>query len=200
LTPPEPQGAMAPKLILTGFMATGKSAVGRAVAARLGWRLRDSDAELVARAGKPIPAIFAEHGEAHFRALEREVIAALADDPARCPQCGQPRPAIISTGGGALVDEANCAALKRAGVVVCLAATPEAIAERVTRSKTPRPKLMESGKPVLERVRELMDERATAYARADIVIDTTELTTEQAADRVLETFRERAGTKCAASA
>ena len=122
---------MAPKLILTGFMATGKSAVGRAAAARLGWRLVDSDAELVARAGKPIPAIFAEHGEAQFRALEREVIAALADDPALCPQCGEPRPAVISTGGGALVDERNYLALKRAGVIICLIARPEVIAARV---------------------------------------------------------------------
>ena len=77
MTPEGPSSTMAPKLILTGFMASGKSAVGRATAARLGWRLVDSDAELAARAGKPIPAIFAEHGEAHFRALEREVIAAI---------------------------------------------------------------------------------------------------------------------------
>ena len=57
-------GDNARKLILTGFMATGKSAVGRATAARLGWRLVDSDDEIVARAGKPIARIFAEHGEA----------------------------------------------------------------------------------------------------------------------------------------
>jgi len=139
---------MAPKLILTGFMATGKSAIGRAAAARLGWRLVDSDAELVARAGKPIPAIFAEHGEAQFRALEREVIAALADDPALCPQCGEPRPAVISTGGGALVDERNYLALKRAGVIICLSARPEVIAARVRRSPHKRPKLTEGGRPL----------------------------------------------------
>lgn len=195
---------MAPKLILTGFMASGKSAVGRAVAARLGWRLLDSDAELIARAGKPIPAIFAEHGEAHFRALEREVIAALAGDPARCPQCGKPRPAVISTGGGALVDERNHAALKRAGVIVCLTARPEVIAARVRRSRERRPKLLEGGKPLKERIAELMEERRAAYARADFTVDTSDLTVAEAAERVLQIFAAQGGAakahRCAVSA
>lgn len=186
---------MAPKLILTGFMATGKSAVGRAVAARLGWRLVDSDAELVARAGKPIPAIFAEHGEAQFRALEREVIAALADDPARCPQCGEPRPAVISTGGGALVDEGNYRALKRAGVIVCLSARPEVIAARVRRSPHKRPKLLEGGKPLETRIAELMEERRAAYARAAFTVDTSDLSVAQSAERVLEVFGRHGGSQ-----
>jgi len=190
LTPPGPS-TMAPKLILTGFMATGKSAVGRAVAARLGWRLADSDAELVARAGKPIPAIFAEHGEAQFRALEREVIVALADDPARCPQCGEPRPAVISTGGGALVDERNYLALKRVGVIVCLSARPEVIAARVRRSPHKRPKLLEGDKPLEARIAELMEERRIAYARADFTVDTSDLSVAQSAERVLEIFGQR---------
>jgi len=139
---------MAPKLILTGFMASGKSAVGRAVAARLGWRLVDSDAEISARAGKSIPVIFAERGEAYFRTLERETIAALAGDPARCPQCGEPRPAVISTGGGALIDERNYAALSSAGVIICLSARPEVIAARVRRAPHKRPKLLVGGKPL----------------------------------------------------
>ncbi|HEY2523569.1 MAG TPA: shikimate kinase [Candidatus Binataceae bacterium] len=184
---------MAPKLILTGFMATGKSAVGRAVAARLGWPLRDSDAELVARAGKPIPAIFAEHGEAYFRALEREVIAALADDPARCAQCGQPRPAVISTGGGALVDERNCLALKRAGVIVCLTARIEVIAARVRRAPHKRPKLLEGGKPLRARIDELLEERRAAYARADYTVDTSDLSVAESAERVLEIFSRHGG-------
>jgi shikimate kinase len=179
---------MAPKLILTGFMASGKSAVGRAIAARLGWRLVDSDAEISARAGKSIPAIFAEDGEAHFRSLERETIAALAEDPTRCPQCGEPRPAVISTGGGALMDERNYAALKRAGVIVCLRARPEVIAARVRRAPHKRPKLLEGGKPLEERIAELMEERRAAYARADFTVDTSDLTVAESAERVLEVF------------
>ncbi len=87
-----------------------------------------------------------------------------------------------------LVDRANCDALKRVGVVVCLTARPEIIAARVDRSKVLRPKLKQGGKATLVRVRELMDERREAYARADLQIDSSELTVEQAAELVLEGF------------
>ena len=76
---------MAPKLILTGFMATGKSAVARAVAYRLGWRLIDCDQRNRRAAGKTIAEIFRDAGEAHFRTLEREVIAAIAADRRAVP-------------------------------------------------------------------------------------------------------------------
>ena len=196
---------MAPKLILTGFMAAGKSAVGRMVAHRLGLRLMDSDVELVTRAGKPIAEIFAHEGEAHFRALEREVIADLAANPNRCPRCGAARPMVIATGGGALVDERNYSALKRAGVIVCLAARPDVIAARVRRSREARPKLLEGGKPLEARIAELMERRREAYARADFTVDTSDLTVAGAAERVLEIFAAHGGAaagahRCAVSA
>jgi shikimate kinase len=193
---------MAPKLILTGFMASGKSAVGRAIAAQLRWRLVDSDAEISARAGKSIPAIFADHGEVYFRTLERETIMALADDRARCPQCGEPRPAVISTGGGALMDERNYAALKRAGVIICLSARPEVIVARVRRAPHKRPKLLEGGKPLEERIVELMEERRAAYARADFTVDTSDLTVAESAERVVDVFGRhgRSAHRCAPSA
>ncbi len=191
---------MTPKLILTGFMATGKSAVGRAVAARLGWRFLDSDAEIVTRAGRPIAAIFSADGEAEFRALERQVIATIAGERRHCPLCHGDYPAVVSTGGGVLIDEANAAALKRCGVVICLTAQPEVIAARVGRSPAKRPKLLEGGKPLLERVRELMSERGVAYARADVAIDTSNISIEDAADRVLAEFAARAYKRCVPSA
>jgi shikimate kinase len=179
---------MTPKLILTGFMATGKSSVGPLVARRLGWEFVDVDEVIVARAGKPIAQIFDDHGEAHFRRLERDAVAHLASDRRRCPNCHGPHPEVISTGGGVLVDESNCAALKRVGLIVCLTARPEVVAARVERSKAKRPKLLEGGKSTLARVRELMDERAGAYARADIHIDTSDLTVDQLTDRVIAAF------------
>ncbi|MGA6974313.1 MAG: shikimate kinase [Candidatus Binatus sp.] len=179
---------MTPKLILTGFMATGKSAAGPIVARRLGWEFADVDTLIVARAGKPIAQIFADHGEAHFRGLERAVIEFLTSDRRLCPNCHGPHPEVISTGGGALVDEANCVALKRVGVIVCLTARPEVITARVERSKTKRPMLTEGGKPTLERVKELMKERADAYARADVQIDASDLSIEQLADHVISAF------------
>src|SRR5271154_2111055 len=131
---------MAPRLILTGFMGTGKSSVAPILARRLGWPLFDSDNALVARAGKSIAEIFESEGEAKFRSLEREVIAQLARAFPRCPQSGNPLPAVIATGGGALVDDANFQALCRAGVIICLSARPDVIARRVARSRTRRPK------------------------------------------------------------
>ncbi|HWP34554.1 MAG TPA: shikimate kinase, partial [Thermodesulfobacteriota bacterium] len=96
---PAPAGR---NLVLVGLMGAGKSAVGRALAARLGRPFVDTDALVEARAGRPIPAIFAAGGEAAFRALEREVVAEVAS------RGGQ----VIATGGGAVVDPASRAALR----------------------------------------------------------------------------------------
>ncbi len=188
------------KLILTGFMATGKSAIGPIAARRLGWRFIDSDAIVIAAAGKPIAAIFAQDGEPHFRALERAALASIASDRHRCPQCHTPMPSVVSTGGGAIVDEANLAEMRRAGVIVCLTARPDVIALRVGRSVARRPKLMEGGKPLEARIRELMAERAPAYARADATVDTSDLPIEKAVDSVLDAFVARARLRCAPSA
>src|SRR5260370_25357758 len=105
---------MAPKVILTGFMATGKSVVSRALAKRLGWPLVDCDALLEQRAGEPISIIFSESGETHFRKLERDLIDEITADPRRCAQCGNPRPAVIATRGRAVGDAQNYAALAKA--------------------------------------------------------------------------------------
>jgi len=177
-------------------MATGKSSVGPLVARRLGWKFVDSDAVIVARAKKPVARIFADDGEVQFRKFEREVIAHLSGDRRRCPQCHGSYPEVISTGGGALVDDSNCAALQSAGVIICLIARPEIVAARIERSKTKRPKLTESGKSTLDRVKELMTERADAYARADVRIDTSDLTAEQVADLVVDAFSVRAARRC----
>lgn len=191
---------MTPKLILSGFMATGKSAVGNAVAKSLNWGVIDTDAEIIKLAGKPIAQIFADEGEARFRALECEVITTLARDNRLCPLCHGHYPAVISTGGGALVDDNNCNELKRAGVIVCLTARPEVIAARVQRMPAKRPKLLEGGKPLLERINELMALRAAAYARADVSIDTSTISIDEAADRVIEAFAKRAFKRCTPSA
>src|ERR1700691_2282983 len=169
-------------------MATGKSSVGPIVARRLSWEFVDVDTIVIARAGKPIAQIFSDHGEAHFRQLEREAVAHRTSDRRRCPLCHGPHPEVISTGGGVLVDEANCVALKRVGVIVCLTARPEVVAARVERSKAKRPKLTEGGKSTLDRVKELMAERAEAYARADLHVDSSDVTIDQLADHVISNF------------
>ena len=191
---------MAPKIILTGFMASGKSAVGRALAKRLGWRLIDCDARIAAQAGKPIPEIFRESGEAGFRMLEQQIIGDLAADRRRCPQCGEPRPAVIATGGGAIVDLRNFEMLGSVGVIVCLTARPEIIARRIGASAKSRPMLMEGGKPLKERIAELIEARREAYARAAITVDNSELVIEQTVEVILKALAEYRQRQCRASA
>jgi len=182
---------MAPKIILTGFMATGKSAVARALARRLGWRNIDCDAAIVARAGKSIPDIFRDSGEPHFRAIEREVIAAIADNRRQCPQCGHPMPAIVATGGGAMVDMRNVEALRRAGVIVCLTARPEVIARRLGRSVKARPMLAQGNKPLKARIAELLEARREAYARADVTIDTSHMSIDEVVETIIDALAAR---------
>ncbi len=181
---------MAPKLILTGFMATGKSAVARAIARRLGWRLIDCDAQIVARAGCSIAEIFWVQGEARFRTIERELIAEIAADRRRCPHCGNPLPAVVATGGGAILDEQNFAALSRCGIVVCLNARPEEIARRAGPHAATRPLLAAGGKPLNERIAELIEARREAYARAAVTVDTSDISIEEAADAAIAGWAE----------
>ena len=98
-------------IVLTGMPASGKSTVGKALAEGLNRRLIDTDAEIVARAGKSIPEIFAEDGEDAFRALEAQVIRDVANETTG---------AIIATGGGAILREENVRRLKRTGRIYFL--------------------------------------------------------------------------------
>src|SRR5690349_12571702 len=104
-------------IVITGFMGTGKTTVGRCVADNLKRRFVDTDDKIVESAGKPIPQIFADDGEAAFRHIERRICRFYA---------GQ-RWLVIATGGGMLVDESNLSVMIASGFVVCLNATPDAI-------------------------------------------------------------------------
>lgn len=166
-------------LILVGFMGTGKTVVGKAVARALGFAYVDTDDLIEQRAGKSIPRIFAEDGEPHFRDLETEVIRSLASLQRH----------VIATGGGCVQRDENWRAMRRAGMVVCLAARPEVIFER-TRHDSNRP-LLQAPDP-MGRIRELLDRRAPFYARADHTIDTSDLTVEQVVERLLALWKSRA--------
>src|SRR5437867_10183399 len=102
-------------IVLTGFMGTGKSEVGRRLARRLGRAFVDTDAMVEARAGKPVAAVFTDEGEPAFRRLERDAVADAAAS-------GE---AVVAVGGGAVLDPVNVATLRAAGVVICLTARPE---------------------------------------------------------------------------
>lgn len=154
-------------IVLSGFAGTGKSAVGAALAARLGVPFLDTDAAIERRAGKDVGTIWRESGEGGFRALEREV----ATEALRGP------PSVIAFGGGTVTCRAvRFEALDRA-TVVTLTASVEAIASRTTSAERP----LLSGPDPHQRVRELLEARADAYAEHHATLDTTSLGIEDAA-------------------
>jgi shikimate kinase len=166
-------------IILAGFMATGKTEVGRRLAQRLGRAFVDTDALVEADAGSTVASIFAAEGEAAFRARERAAVERA---------CGM-LDAVIAIGGGALLDAENRRRLTAAGAVVCLTATPQEILRRVGNAAS-RPLLRGPGNR-LERIRTLMAERAPVYALATHTVDTTGLSVDQITDRVRSLVADR---------
>ncbi|MBK8049407.1 MAG: 3-dehydroquinate synthase [Anaerolineales bacterium] len=161
-------------IVLTGFMGTGKSTVGRLLAAELGRRFVDMDVVLEAQYGKPISAVFAEEGEEHFRAAEALLCRTLAADPGL----------VISTGGGALLNPESRAAFSETGVIVCLMASEDEILRRLAAADD-RPLLAgEEGKR-RERIHALLRQRRAVYGSFPAQIDTDGLKPEEVVERVL---------------
>jgi shikimate kinase len=156
-------------------MGTGKTEVGRRLARTLGRTFVDTDRLVEVKAGRSVAAIFADEGEAGFRARERDAVA---------EACALPD-AVISTGGGTLADPENRRRLAAAGPIVCLTATPEAIHGRVGGAHG-RPLLADCASDAerLARIREMLAARATAYGSATHTIDTTGATIDQVVARV----------------
>ena len=170
-------------IILIGFSFTGKSSVGQAVAEKLGWRLVDTDDEIVRSAGRPIADIFAQDGEDRFREMEREAIGKVFRGDKQ----------VISTGGGAFVDAGNREKLMESGVVVCLEAKPSTIYQRLLRDAQDNPD--QEVRPLLAgddppgRIEWLKGVRQPVYALADWTVHTDSLTVEDAAEEVVRGWR-----------
>lgn len=146
------------KVVLIGYRGTGKTMFGRILADRLGLPFVDTDAAIEQHAGMPVREIFAASGEAGFRALERETIAGLADFRG-----------VVSTGGGAVLDPANVAALRSGGTVLLLEASARTLCNRIGGSD--RPPL--TGLSPEEEIRSLLALRRPFYRRAtDFCVDT----------------------------
>lgn len=159
-------------LFLIGMMASGKSTVGKALAARLGWDFFDVDREVERRTGVTVAEIFEKEGEAGFRRRETEMMAELTIRPG----------CIVAMGGGAPLFEVNRKLLKR-GLVVRLLSTVSDVLER-TRFDMTRP-LLRSEDPVAK-IRELMLAREPVYAEvSDVEVSTTRTHPEVVADRIL---------------
>jgi 3-dehydroquinate synthase len=167
-------------LVLVGLPGSGKSAVGRRIAARHQAVFIDLDEQIERAAGRPIPEIFAEDGETAFRFLERQVVAGLGPaDPS--PDLRR----VISPGGGAILDPRNRWALYRGRVPVWLDVRPEVLAQRLRRSPTVRP-LVQGGDP-LGRVRLLAAARERYYAAGHQVNGVAEIASVvRAVERLVE--------------
>ena len=147
-------------IFLIGPMGSGKSAVGRALARLFRLKFYDSDADIEAKTGVDIPFIFEKEGESGFRLREREAIDRLT----------RLESVVLATGGGAVIDPANRAALAQRGVVVYLVTSVNQQIER-TRHARHRPLLHDTDPE--KKLKELMERRAVLYAEiADLTVST----------------------------
>jgi 3-dehydroquinate synthase len=160
-------------IILGGFMATGKSSVGRRLAIVLGYDFLDLDTLIAAEEGMPISQLFTTRGEKSFRALETRMVERVAGRTG----------CVVATGGGTIVNPRNLETLKRSGVVVALTADPDTILARIGPTED-RPMLWGGDKR--ERVRLLLEQRAEAYAKADLIVDASARTIDHVVNHILE--------------
>jgi shikimate kinase len=167
----------AARVILAGFMGTGKTEVGRRLARSLGWTFVDTDALVESAAGRSVSAVFAEEGEPAFRARERQAVA----------QACALTATVVAVGGGALLDPENRRRLLAAGPVVCLRASPRELVRRLGTARD-RPLLNGDGTASeperLARIESLLAERAPVYALATHAVDTDGLSLDEVAARV----------------
>lgn len=160
-------------IYLVGMMGAGKSAVGRPLAAALGYRFLDADSALEQAAARPIPAVFAEEGEEGFRKLETAVLDRIAGFHSL----------VVATGGGVVTRPVNWGHLHQ-GVVVWLDAPETLLLARLRADPTPRP-LLNDPDPA-GRLASLLEARRPLYAQADLQVVQMEAPPEAVALQVLE--------------
>jgi len=167
----------ADKIYLVGFMAAGKSTVGRALAARLGWGAEDIDGLIEQRERTTVADIFARLGEPHFRRVERDMLRLL-----------QPmRHVVVATGGGTFVDPENRAFINLDGVSVWLDLP---LAELVARIPLDGRRPLAADRAALE---QLYLARTDAYRHAHIRIDSSRLPVPEVVDHIVESIAARPG-------
>ncbi|MBS3977009.1 MAG: shikimate kinase [Syntrophomonadaceae bacterium] len=169
---------MKSNIVLTGFMATGKTTVGQSLSLLLHKKFIDADVEIERATRLSIPQIFSLYGEARFRAEEALILKKLA----------QFRDVVIATGGGAVLHVSEMEELGRHGYIICLTAAPETILARIA-AKSQRPLLPENSP--IEYVMNLLAQREAYYRRADLIIDTTDLNIDEISQEILRFVEEK---------
>lgn len=161
-------------IALVGFMAAGKSTIGKKLARELGCAFYDTDDLVVDEHGQ-ISDIFYEEGEPAFRRYEHAAIAHIIDEL---------DPGILALGGGAVTYEATQTLLKKKSYRIFIKVSPEQVHERLKQSKRVRPLIGPT--PSLSRIRELYAKRMPLYAHADLVVEADILSTKQAVETIVE--------------
>lgn len=162
------------RIVLVGFMAAGKSTVGRILAQRLGWTFVDFDDAIEERVGRAPGDVIREDGEPVFRSLEAEITADLADR----------RHVVLAPGGGWAVQPGLAESLGPGTVRVWLRVSPEEAVRRAESDPADRPLLgPEEGR--VERMARLLDGRTARYEQADLAVDVDERTPESVADEIV---------------
>lgn len=168
---------MKSNLVLTGFMGTGKTSLGKLLAEKLGCGFVDIDQKIEQDEGLTVPQIFEKYGEKYFRELEKKAVA----------EVSQRHGLVIATGGGTIKDAENIRMLKSSGVIVCLTTDPEEIFRRTER-RGERP-VLDGGEDRLQTIKKLLAERQPFYAQADYTIDTTDWSPLQIMSDICKKFR-----------
>lgn len=172
-------------LFLIGYRCTGKTTIGKAIAAALDWSFVDSDLHVVKDSGKSIQEIIAGQGWEAFRRLECAAIKQI------CKKDHQ----VVATGGGAVIDKANVRAMKTGGPVIWLGATPETIQKRMLLDKNSesfRPALTEKGR--IEEIEELLVKRNPYYESAsDFLIHTDDVPVAEIAGQIIQKIKDTIG-------
>ncbi len=167
-------------IVLAGFMATGKSAVGRVVAEALGWDFVDTDDLIQEEAGRTIPEIFALESEAGFRARERAAVARAATS----------NQAVIALGGGALLDPVNRLVLEKSGLLICLDADEATILSRLGPEAAGQSRPLLAGGDAVARIRTLLAARLPHYAALPRHVNTSGRTVNEVTAEVISLWRQ----------
>jgi len=170
-------------ITIIGYRGTGKTTVGAQLADRLGWDYVDTDPEIERRAGESIAAIFAKHGEAHFRDLESQELARQLSGEKK----------VVSAGGGAILREENRQLMRGAGPVVWLAADVQTLADRISNDPTTqsrRPALTQAD-PVSE-ILQVLTQRLPLYEQAATIrVETDHRSPEEIVDEIMGELKHR---------
>ncbi len=158
-------------IVLIGFMGTGKSTVGKRLALSLAWDFVDTDLEVGEVTSMSVPEIFRRYGETRFRSEERLVVQRLS----------RQEQMVIATGGGTVLNQLNWNDLTKNGIVIGLHASLEEIISRIGH-KNDRPLL----KSTKEEIEKLWSGRRECYAKADLMIDTTQKDIDEVVSEILE--------------